>query len=73
MLKNEVWLVIQKRHDGSLPDPVKHMFAKGEQALHFAEEDAIAAMELINKELGGSFAGVYRCLIEVVEDRTPAN
>lgn len=71
MLKNEVWMVIQRRQDGALPDPVKCLHAAGRQALHFTEEDAIAAMGAINAELGGDFAGVYRCLLEVVEDKTP--
>ena len=72
MLKNEVWMVIQRRQDGALPDPVKCMFAKGGQALHFTEDDAMAAMKAVNAELGGNFAGVYRCLLEVIEDKTPA-
>lgn len=73
MLKNEVWLVIQKRRDGSLPDPVKCMHVEGRQALHFGEEEAVAAMKAVNTELGGNFAGVFRCLLEVVEDKTPSD
>lgn len=69
MLKNEVWLVMQKRNDELMPDPVKCMYADGEQALHFSEEDAVIAANAVNAELGGNFAGVFRCLLEVVEAR----
>lgn len=72
-MQNEVWMVIQKRRTGVLPDPVKVMFAKGEQGLHFSHKDAVDAMEKINEELGGEFAGVFRCLLEVTEDCTPKN
>jgi uncharacterized phage-associated protein len=70
-LKNEVWMVIQKRRDGTLPNPVKMMFAEGKQGLHFTEDDAVQAMEAINEELSGEFAGVFRCSIEVLENCTP--
>ncbi len=70
-LSNEVWMVIGKRRDGSLPDPVKMMHAEGKKGLHFTPEDAVAAMEKINEELGGEFAGVFRCELKVLENCTP--
>ena len=70
-MKTECWMVIAKRNDGNLSDPVKKMYAEGEQCFHLTEMDAIVAMDKVNKELGGNFAGVFRCIIKVVEDRTP--
>ena len=70
-MKTECWMVIAKRKDGDLPDPVKHMYAEGRQSLHFSYAEAVTAMYAVNSELGGDFAGVFRCLLKVVEDKTP--
>ena len=70
-MKTEVWMVIQKRQDGKLPDPVKMMYVGGYQGLQYTEEDAVEAMHAINSHLGGEYAGVFRCVIEVCEDKTP--
>ncbi len=70
-MKYECFMVIGKRQDGNLPDPVKKMYADGEQAFHLDEMSAIVAMAKVNRELGGNFAGVFRCILKVVEDRTP--
>ena len=70
-LENEVWAVIKKSPYGGLPDPISSMSAPGEQWLHHSEEDAIETQEAVTRYFGRGYAGVFRCLLRVVEDVTP--
>ena len=70
-VENEVWAVLGKRRDGGLPSPVKAMCVPCMQWVHHQERTAVEAREAVNSYLEGNYAGVFRCLLRVVEDVTP--
>lgn len=70
-VKHEVWAVLGKRRDGGLPSPVKAMSAPERDWLYHTEEEALEARDAVTYYYGRAHAGVFRCLIRVVEDVTP--
>lgn len=70
-LENEVWAVIKKSPYGGLPDPISSMSAPERDWLYHTEEEALEARDAVTYYYGRAHAGVFRCLIRVVEDVTP--
>ena len=70
-VEHEVWAVLGKRRDGTLPSPVKSMSAPERDWLYHTEEEALEARDAVTQYYGREYAGVFRCLIRVVEDVTP--
>ena len=70
-VEHEVWAVLGKRRDGGLPSPVKAMSAPERDWLYHTEEEALEARDAVTRYYGEDYAGVFRCLIRVVEDVTP--
>ena len=70
-MKTEAWMVLVKRKDGALPDPVKMCFKPCEQGLYFVEDEAHSACQYLN---GGmpyrhpKSYGVFRVEVEVMEE-----
>jgi hypothetical protein len=68
-LRTEAWMVIQKRTDGALPDPVKMSYVSFQQGLHFVLEDGLEALGVISRfnNLPNTY-GLFRIEIEVMEE-----
>jgi len=70
-VEHEVWAVLTKRRDGTLPSPVKSMSAPDRVWLYHSEVDALEARDAVTSYYGEEYAGVFRCLLRIVEDVTP--
>lgn len=70
-VEHEVWAVLGKRRDGGLPSPVKSMSAPERDWLYHTETESLEARDAVTQYYGEDYAGVFRCLIRVVEDVTP--
>jgi hypothetical protein len=66
-MKTEIFMIVQNRKDGKLPDPVKAMYTEGTEPFYFIEETAHEAVQLVNIEYDYPVAGVYRGTIELEE------
>lgn len=70
-VEHEVWAVLGKRRDGTLPSPVKSMSAPERDWLYHTEEEALEARDAVTQYYGREYAGVYRCLLRVVSEVKP--
>ncbi len=64
-IEDEIFLVVQNRRDGSLPNPVKAV-GNGGAEIFFTEDDANEFLEKVVKA-NGPFYGVYRALLRIEE------
>lgn len=70
-LRTEAFMVLVKRGDGRLPDPVKMSYSDGEQGLHFIIEEAQLACDILNENTPYQHPrsyGVFRVEVEVMEE-----
>ena len=70
-LRTEAWMVLVRRKDDALPDPVKVCYRPFEQGLHWTLEEAQTAHKAIEGEMPYGMKqchGVFRVEIEVMAE-----